>query len=70
MLYIDQLPVLFLDKPGAQTILQPPCAVKTRGVNKDSVGGVNFFTPPRIFFTPPPREKYHDLYQITGFNWV
>ena len=42
-----------------------------RGVNKDSVEGVNiknFFYPPRIFL--PPLEKYHDVYQIIGFSWV
>ena len=40
-------------------------------------GGVNifnlaefFFTPPRNFFKPPPLEKYHDVYQIIGLNWV
>ena len=51
-----------------------------RGVNKDSVEGGKYFecgaspkifVPPlRIFFTPPPLEKYHDVYQIIGFSWV
>ena len=34
-----------------------------RGGHKDSVGRmVNIFLP-------PPLEKYHDVYQIIGFNW-
>ena len=37
-----------------------------RGVNKDSVGGGNIFEYPPVEFL----EKYHDVYQIVGFNWV
>jgi len=51
-----------------------------RGGHNDSVGGVNifnlarearriFFYPPLEIFLPPPLEKYHDVYQIIGFNW-
>ena len=39
---------------------------RNRGGHKDSVGGVNICH----FFPPPPLEKYHDVYQIIGFNWV
>ena len=42
------------------------CTIKnpgSRGGDKDFVGrGKNFFYP--------PLEKYHDVYQIIGFNWV
>ena len=43
-----------------------------RGVNKDSVGGGKYFelgarSAPNFFL--PPLEKYHDVYQIIGFNW-
>ena len=24
----------------------------------------------KIYFNPPPLEKYHDVYKIIGFNWV
>ena len=35
-----------------------------KGVNQDYVKGVKFI------LTPPPLEKYHDVYKIIGFNWV
>ena len=45
---------------------------RNRGGHKDSVGGVNIChlasEGRKIFFTP--LEKYHDVYQIIGFNWV
>ena len=43
-------------------------SIVNRGVNKDSLVGVHFFTP--LEFFPPPLEKYHDVYQSIGFNWV
>ena len=44
-----------------------------RGGYKDSVGGVKIFSlarEARRNFFYPPLEKYHDVYQIIGFNWV
>ena len=54
---------------------------EVRGLDKDSVVGVKLFNlaheachhflyPSLEFFLPPPLEKYHDVYQIIGFNWV
>ena len=39
--------------------------VTSRGGYKDSVGCGK---KPEFFL--PPLEKYHDVYQIIGFNWV
>ena len=40
-----------------------------REARKSSLAQI-FLPPPLEIFLSPPLEKYHDVYQIIGFNWV